>query len=146
MFIFFLERIIFMATNDDKDKLRKKAIKIVKNQFYHEKNQYKDIDELLYELGVHQIELELQNEELRESQLKLEESQRKYFDLYNFAPDGYFSLDHDGIILEVNLTGASLLSVERRNLHKTAFIQYIVPDHRNIFHHHIKKVMETGTN
>ena len=81
----------------------------------------------------------MQNEELREAQIKLEDSQRKYFDLYNFAPDGYFTIDKDGIILESNLKGASLLDVERRNLHKTAFIQYITPSYRNRFHHHHPK-------
>jgi len=88
-------------------------------------------------LRVHQIELEIQNEELRESQRKLEDSQRKYFDLYNFAPDGYFALNKDGLILDVNLTGAALLGVGRRDLHNTAFIRYIAPDDRNQFHHQL---------
>ncbi len=86
----------------------------------------------------------LQNEELKKSQIKLEDSRRKYFDLYNFAPVGYFTLDKNGIILEVNLAGAELLGVERLNLQNRAFIQYIAPDHRNIFHHHIMNVLETG--
>ena len=88
----------------------------------------------------------MQNEELRQAQIKLEDSQRKYFDLYNFAPDGYFTLDKDGIILEVNLKGALLLGVERLNLNKTAFIQYIAPDNQNKFYHHIQKVLETRNN
>ncbi len=99
---------------------------------------------MIYELHVHQIELEMQNEELREAQLKSEDSQRKYFDLYNFAPVGYFTLDKKGIILEVNLAGAAFLGDERRNLNKKAFIQFIEPDYRNKFHHHITKVLETG--
>ena len=50
----------------------------------------------------------MQNEDLSEVQLKLEDSRREYFDLYNFAPIGYFTLDKMGIILNVNLTGATL--------------------------------------
>ena len=135
--------------DDDKiklEKLRKKAEETVKKQYDHKINQSKDIDELFHELKVHQVELEMQNEELRQAQIKLEDSQRKYFDLYNFAPDGYFTLDKEGIILEVNLKGASLLGVERLNLNKTAFIQYIAPDNQNKFYHHLQKVLETRTN
>ena len=93
--------------------LRKKAEDMVRIQFEGEQTQSKDFDELLYELRVHQIELEMQNDELMKSQLKLEESRLKYFDLYNFAPVGYFTLDKDGLISEVNLAGAELLGVER---------------------------------
>jgi two-component system, chemotaxis family, sensor kinase Cph1 len=128
------------------EKLRKKAEATVKKQYDHKINQSKDTDELFHELQVHQVELEMQNEELKQAQIKLEDSQRKYFDLYNFAPDGYFTLDKEGIILEVNLKGASLLGVERLNLNKTAFIQYITPDNQNKFYHHLQKVLETRTN
>ena len=80
-----------------------------------------------------------------EAQIKSEDSKREYFDLYNFAPLGYFTLDKEGIILQVNLAGATLLDVERLTLNKTAFILYIAQDYRNQFHHHIKRVSETGT-
>jgi len=125
--------------------MSKKAEELVKNQFDQGNNPSKDVDELNHDLRVHQSELKIQNEELRKAQIKLEDSQRKYFDLYNFAPVGYFTLDKEGIISEVNLTGASLLDIEKLNLHKRAFIQYIDPDYRNKFHQHIKKVDETGT-
>ena len=125
------------------DKLRKKAEGILNNQLNHIKIHSED-DEYIHELRVHQIELELQNEELRDAQIKLEDSRHKYFDLYNFAPVGYFTLDKDGIILDVNLKGAALLGVERRNLNKSTFIQYITPEHRNIFHHHMMNVLNTG--
>ncbi len=128
------------------DELRKKAEETVQKQYDYKLNQSQDVDELFHELKVHQVELEMQNEELRLAQTKLEDSQRKYFDLYNFAPDGYFTLDKEGIILEVNLKGASLLGTERFNLNKTAFIQYIAPDDQNKFYHHIEKVLETRTN
>jgi len=128
---------------NQKLKIRRKAEKIVKNQIDHTKDKSWDLDEVIYELRVHQAELEMQNEELKEAQTRLEDSRRKYFDLYNFAPVGYFTLNETGIILDVNLAGASLLEVEKNDLLKKAFIQYISPDNRNKFHHYIIKANET---
>jgi diguanylate cyclase (GGDEF)-like protein/PAS domain S-box-containing protein len=71
---------------------------------------------LLHELQVHQIELEMQNVELVRARAEAEEAYRKYTDLYDFAPSGYFTLTREGIIHEVNLAGANLLGVERANL------------------------------
>jgi PAS domain S-box-containing protein len=75
-----------------------------------------DRDRLFHELQVHQIELEMQNAELRETRGKLETLLEKYTDLYDFAPVGYLSLNEQGRILEVNLTGAALLGVGRSRL------------------------------
>ena len=124
--------------------MRKKAEETVKNQADHTKDKSWDLDDVIYELRVHQVELEMQNEELRETQIKLEDSYRKYFDLYNFAPVGYLTLDERGLILDINLAGASLLKIEKLNLLNTAFIQFIEPDNRNKFHNHITKAKETG--
>ena len=135
-----------MTLEDNKDKLREKAEKILDNQSITAKEQSTNYKELIHDLRVHQIELEIQNEELRESHLKLEDSQRKYFDLYNFAPDGYFTIDKHGIILEVNLSGASLLGVERQYLYQSAFIRYIVPEYRNKFHQYLLMVEKNGIN
>jgi PAS domain S-box-containing protein len=71
---------------------------------------------LLHELQVHQIELEMQNVELRQARDELETALGKYTDLYDFAPVGYFTLDREGIIRAVNLRGASLLGIERSRL------------------------------
>jgi PAS domain-containing protein len=68
-----------------------------------------DLKKLVHELGTHQIELEMQNEELRHAQAELESSRRKYADLYNFSPMGYFTFDKNGLIREVNYTGAGML-------------------------------------
>jgi two-component system, chemotaxis family, sensor kinase Cph1 len=135
-----------MTSEDNKDKLREKAEKLLDNQSIPAKEQRINDNELIHDLRVHQIELEIQNEELRESQLKLEDSRRKYFDLYNFAPDGYFTLDKDGIILEVNLSGASFLGIDRQYLYQSAFIRYIVPEYRNQFHQYLLMVEEDGNN
>ena len=81
-----------------------------------DKNPPADLKSVVHELRVHQIELEMQNEELRHTQQELEASREKYFDLYDMAPVGYVTLNEKGIILEVNLTAATLLGIERRHL------------------------------
>ena len=103
----------------------------------------KDAQKLIHELEVHQIELELQNEELRETQYELEVSRNRYIDLYDFAPLGYFILNKKSMILEVNLTGADLFGVERQNLKKTRFNHFIVPDFQDIFHKHCGQVFNS---
>lgn len=71
---------------------------------------------LLHELQVHQIELEMQNEELLRVRSELEAILSQYTDLYDFAKIGYFTLNREGVILQVNLTGAAMLGVERAGL------------------------------
>jgi len=72
-----------------------------------------EISRVLHELRVHQIELELQNEELRRTQVELDAAKERYFDLYDLAPIGYCSVGETGLILEMNLTGAILLGLGR---------------------------------
>ena len=81
----------------------------------------------LHELRVHQIELEMQNEELRRAQEELEASRARYFDLYDLAPVGYFTLSEQGLILEANLTAATLLGVARGALVKQPLIPLYPP-------------------
>ncbi len=92
-----------------------------------------DIQRLVHELEVHQIELELQNEELRQAKNDAEAWQEWYTDLYEFAPVGYFTLNRQADILQTNLTGSSLLGVERSRLIHRRFALFISPEYRPAF-------------
>ncbi len=70
--------------------------------------------ELVHELQVHQTELEMQNEELRETQEELSNLYDEYHEMYNEAPVGYFSLDNKGNVRNVNIKGAELLRIRKR--------------------------------
>ena len=89
-----------------------------------------DLHKLVHELSVYQIELEMQNEELRRSQEQLEESRSEYAELYDFAPVGYLTFDKTGLITRANLTACSLLGIERSHLVKKPFALFIHPDSR----------------
>ena len=98
----------------------------------------------LQELRVHQIELEMQNEELHRTQGELEASRARYFDLYDLAPVGYFTLSEAGMILEVNLTAATLLGVARGALVTQRLIRFILPEDQDIYYRQRKLLFETG--
>jgi PAS domain S-box-containing protein len=100
---------------------------------------------LLHELEVHQIELEMQNEELRQARENEAEALEKYADLYDFAPVGYFSLDRDGIISSVNLTGAVLLGIDRSQLVGRRFGLFVTDTDRPAFTVFLRKVFESHT-
>ena len=99
---------------------------------------------LLHELRVHQIELEMQNEELRRAQEELEASRARYFDLYDLAPVGYFTLSETGMILEANLTAATLLGVARGALVKQPLSHFIFREDQDIYYRHRRQLLETG--
>ena len=103
------------------------------------------IDRLNQELQAHQIELEMQNEALRDCQRQLEESRNRYSVLYNFAPIGYFILDLNALIMEVNLKGSELLQIEGTLLTKTPFALYLVNEDRKAFYAYFKKVLKNET-
>ena len=86
------------------------------------------VTDLMHELQVHQIELEIQNEALREAQQGLEQSRDRYVDLYEFAPLGYLTLSLDGVIQELNLRALTLLGTERKKLLQRFFTQLVIPE------------------
>jgi len=90
--------------------------------------------DLLHELEVHQIELEMQNEELQRAQVALEEARDRFVDLYHFAPVGYFTLSDTGLIQDANLTGAGLLGVERKLLMGHPFSRFVAPEETDRWH------------
>ena len=99
--------------------------------------------ELMHELRVHQIELEIQNEELRQAQVALEKSRDRYVDLYEFAPVGYFTLTREGMIAEVNLTGAALLGVDRKKLLNRRFASFVTVGKRDHWNQHFLNVLQS---
>ncbi len=98
--------------------------------------QFRATEKLLHELQVHQIELEMQNDELRNVQTALEELRNRYVSLYEFAPVGYLTLSLDGMINEVNLTGAALLGVERNRLIHRRFAPFVAFEDGDLWHRH----------
>lgn len=104
-----------------------------------------DINKLVHELRVHQIELEMQNDEIRRTHEELERSRSEYVDLYDFAPVGYLTLDNKGIILKMNLTAASMLGIERNKLINKPFSICISEGSSHIFFAFLKKVFEEKT-
>jgi PAS domain S-box-containing protein len=102
--------------------------------------------DLLHELQVHQIELEMQNRELREAQQQLEEARDRYADLYDFAPVGYLTLDEAGTVLEINLTGAGLLGKERLNIVGQSFINRLSLSSIQLFITHLQQTFSNPGN
>jgi PAS domain S-box-containing protein len=103
-----------------------------------------DTQGLVHELQVHQIELEMQNEELRGMQEQLGETVAKYSDLYDFAPVGYVTSNRDGIIQEANLTFAVQLGIERGRLIDTPLWLYVTAPDRGKFRSHVDQVFKTN--
>jgi PAS domain S-box-containing protein len=101
-----------------------------------------EAQKLIHELRVHQIELEMQNDELRQAHEILEESRSRYSDLYDFAPIGYLTLDELGIIREANLTAARQLQVERSRLIDRQFTHFMVTEDRGAFRRHLNLVLK----
>ena len=97
----------------------------------------------LHELRVHQIELEMQNEELRRAQAELDAARARYFDLYDLAPVGYATVSEKGLILETNLTAATLLGVARDALVRQPFSRFILKEDQDLYSLHRKKLFET---
>jgi two-component system, cell cycle sensor histidine kinase and response regulator CckA len=98
---------------------------------------------LVHELLVHQVELEMQNEELQLARNQMEAGLERFSDLYDFAPVGYLTLDREGTIHEANLTSASLLGIERSRLVQRRFGPYVSAADLPAFTTFLKKVFES---
>jgi PAS domain S-box-containing protein len=103
-----------------------------------------NMQRLVHELEVHQIELEMQNQELRQIREEVEKSLEKYTDLYDFAPVGYCTLDREGTIQSVNLTAADLLGLERSRIIGLRFGMFITVESRGCFAEFLGTVFSSG--
>jgi PAS domain S-box-containing protein len=105
----------------------------------------KEVQQLVHELQVHQIELDIQNEELRRAHIELEAARDRYADLYDFSPAGHLTLDVSGKIVEANLRAGTMLGVNRKELIGQSFGRFVVLDDRAIFYGHCRESVKSGT-
>ena len=134
-----------MSTQNKKNSsdLRKKAEKKLELETIDIKKLSNDeLRRLAYEFRVHQIELDLQNDELQQAQVELEYSRDKYSSLYDFAPVGYFTISDKGIFLEANLTCATMLGIERSSLINKPLSKFIKREDNNKYYRYILHVFE----
>lgn len=118
-----------------------KAAKIIERQ---ETLSTEETCQILHELRVHQIELEIQNEELRLAHTELDAARARYFDLYDLAPVGYFTVSKEGLILEANLTAATLLGSAKGVLVRQPLTRFILSKDQDIYYRHRKFLFETA--
>ena len=130
------------SQNDKSSELRKRAEDILYQQGVKDSALYKqDLESLVEELSIHQIELEQQNEEMKRIQNELEISRDKYSDLFKNAPVGYFVIQSDYKIVEVNHAGSQMLSADDKSISDHYFTKYIHPDSQDIFYFHVRDVL-----
>jgi PAS domain S-box-containing protein len=103
-----------------------------------------DAKRALHELRVHQIELEIQNEELLRTQAELEAARARYFDLFDLAPAGYLTLSEKGLIVEANLTASTLLGLARGELENKPFSRFIQAGNQEIYYRFFRKLMDSA--
>ena len=103
-----------------------------------------DIAGIVHELRVHQIELEMQNEELRRAQIALDEQREAYFSLFNLAPVGYLTLSDKGIVAEANVTATHLLGVDLELLVGQPLSAFVLAPDRDAYYLHLRRLWTTG--
>ena len=135
------------AVPTDNATLRHRAESRLKRQKVADRGPKTDLDtvRLLHELQVHQIELELQNEELQRAKDEVEAGLVRYTDLYDFAPVGYFTLGPDGDILQINCTGALFFGVERARLVHRRLASLVAEPDRALLTAFIKRAFDQRT-
>ncbi|MFP4042478.1 MAG: hypothetical protein ACLFPH_09075 [Bacteroidales bacterium] len=126
--------------------LRKKAEEKLKaGEAEVERSDYEvDMKKMLHELQVHQIELEMQNEELRQAYETAEAALKKYTMLFDFSPIGYFTLNHAGRILDLNFSGAEILREKRIFLTDSNFKLFVHEDYKVMFNDFLEKIYSSN--
>jgi PAS domain S-box-containing protein len=133
---------------DRTEQLRRKAEKIARGKadpapVIKGEISLEEIQKTLHELQIHQIELEMQNEELRQAQKDLEDSRERYFSLYDLAPVGYLTLNVQGLIMEANLTASTLLGAERSSLVRQLLSGFILKEDQDSYYLHRRELIES---
>jgi PAS domain S-box-containing protein len=129
--------------NDNSDLRRQAEAKAAQSPLIFTAHSAEEIQQTIHELRVHQIELEMQNEELRLAQTELETARARYFDLYDLAPVGYCTISDKGLILEANLTAANIFGTTRAPLIDQPLAGFILKEDQEIFYRHRKTLFET---
>ena len=135
------------APHSAKESLRQKAVDLLKNKpiIVDTPCMQEETLKLIHELDVHQIELEMQDEELRLAKGQIEIAAEKYIDLYDFAPSGYFTLSTNGEIYKVNFKGANMLGKERSLLINNRFGFFVTHESKSIFSSFLERIFESKT-
>ncbi len=129
---------------EELERIRKKAEALVREKGVDlPQMPDQDISRLVFELQTHQIELEMQNDELVRTQHELEESRDRYSDLFDFAPVGYATTTVKGLILESNLTLCNFLGVEKPDLKDTPLSSFVFPEDQDILFRHLRNISGT---
>ena len=131
----------------DRSELRRRAEERLKKRnvtpdFLHSNEEWQ---RMVQELSIHQIELEMQNEELQDSRDEIEREHKRYIDLYDFAPVGYLTLARDSTILEANLTISRMLSLERSRLLGAHFRNFIAYRDLTVLNNMVDRVFQNRT-
>ena len=131
----------------DAQMLRQKAEEIVREKQLEADILQKEADaqKLLHELQVHQIELEMQNEELRQAYETAETALKKFTMVFDLSLVGYFSLDEDGTIHSLNFTGADMIGERRFSLINSNFKLFVADESKSIFNDFLKKAYTNYT-
>ena len=133
--------------NPEEKILRQKALEVLGMNPLRYESQLSETNlmKLILELEVHQVELEMQNEELLLAKSATHEATKKYTELYDFAPSGYFTLSKEGEILEVNLRGAKMLCKERARLQNSQFGFFVTNETKPIYNNFLENVFNSKT-
>ncbi len=122
---------------------RKRDEQLLKKASLTERRQLgKDLEAITFDLGVHQVQLEMQNQELQQSSMALQQSRDSYADLFDFAPVGYLTLTDKGQITKINLTGAMLLGIDRQEALIYSIGHFLSPEECDHWHLHNSETLK----